>query len=274
MTGTARGTVAIADGTELEVSSYGAGEPVVVIQTALTGDELLPLTELLAQDPGLRAIHLGRRGYGTSSPANVGATMADMAAACRDAIGALGVVPSHVVGGSFSCVIALVLGALAPSHVLSLTLVEPPPLAGPGAVEFRASTARLIATATTRGTEAALDDFMPVLYGPTWREDSEFAAPAALAALERDARTFFAVDLPAVLSYRVDRDELAAVRCPVLLIGGEESAAWFREARELLKQWLPHAEEATVDRAGHLVATTHPRELAELIVDFVRRQAW
>ncbi len=272
MAATARRTVPIADGLELEVTECGAGEPVVVVQTALTGDELLPLTELLAQDTGLHATHLGRRGYGTSSPGRAGTTVADMAADCRDAISALGIVPAHVVGASFSCVVALSLVTLAPSQVRSLTLVEPPPLDGPGVVAFRAASTRLVTTATSGGTAAALDEFMPNLYGPTWREDSEFASPEAFVALERDARTFFAVDLPAMLAYRIDGQDLAAVRCPVLVVGGEGSGVWFREARELLGRWLPHAEHTVLAGADHLVAGTHPHELARLIIEFLSTQ--
>ncbi|WP_181424497.1 alpha/beta fold hydrolase [Georgenia satyanarayanai] len=256
---------------ELEVVSYGAGEPVAVIQTALTGDELLPFTELLAQGTGLRAIHVARRGYGTvSGPGKPTTTIADMAADCRDVIEALGVVPSHVVGASFSCAVALASAVLAPSHVRSLTLVEPPPLDGPGAEQFRAATAGLIATATARGTAAALDEFMPQLYGQPWREAPELAG-SDVAALERDAETFFAIDLPALLAWRADPTVLAGVHCPVMVVGGAESGAWFREAQELLVQWLPRAEQVTVAGAGHLLAGTHPRELAGLTAEFVGR---
>lgn len=268
----ARGTVTVADGAALEVVSYGDGESVVVIQTALTGDELLQFTELLGEAPGLRAIHLGRRGYGTvRGPGSPGMTMADMAADCRDAIERLGVVPAHVVGASFSCAVALALAVLAPTHVRSLTLVEPPPAGGPGAEQFRTATAGLIATATERGTAAALEEFMPRLYGQPWREAPELADPDEVAAIERDATTFFSVDLPALLAWRADPGELAAVHCPAMVIGGTDSDAWFREAQERLIRWLPRAEEATVVGAGHLVATTHPRELAELTAGFVRR---
>lgn len=138
MTSAAHGTATTADGAELEVVGYGEGEPVAVVQTALTGDELLPFTELLAHGTGLRATHVGRRGYGISGPGEPGTTMADMAVDCRYALAALGVVPAHVVGASFSCAVALALAILAPSHVRSLTLVEPPPIEGPAAEQFRA----------------------------------------------------------------------------------------------------------------------------------------
>ncbi|WP_454084200.1 alpha/beta fold hydrolase [Georgenia sp. Marseille-Q6866] len=273
MTAGTRGMVTTADGAALEVVSYGTGEPVAVIQTALTGEELLPFTELLAHGTGLRAVHVGRRGYGTvSGPGKPGTTIADMATDCCDAIEGLGAEPAHVVGASFSCAVALALATMAPSYVRSLTLVEPPPIDGPGAEQFRAVTAGLITTATTGGTAVALDEFMPLLYGEPWREAPEFGDPGTVAALGRDAETFFAVDLPALLAWRADPAELAVVRCPVMVVGGSESDAWFREGQELLVQGLPRAEHGTVVGAGHLVTVTHPRELAEMTVEFVRRR--
>src|SRR5690625_3793678 len=230
----ARETVTIGDGARLETVGAGAGQPVVVVQTALTADELLPLTEMLAQGTGFRVIHVGRRGYGTSSPAPPGTTMSDMAVDCRDAIRALGIVPSDVVGVSFSCVPALALAMAVPSHVRSLTLVEPPPLNGPEAEQFRAATAELVATAQVRGPGAALEEFMATLYGPAWPESPEFASPGARAALERYARTFFTVDLPALLACLVDRSGLAGVRCPVLPVGGREGSGWGRRPHKYL----------------------------------------
>src|SRR5690625_1293675 len=256
----ARETVTIGDGARLETVGAGAGQPVVVVQTALTADELLPLTEMLAQGTGFRVIHVGRRGYGTSSPAPPGTTMSDMAVDCRDAIRALGIVPSDVVGVSFSCVPALALAMAVPSHVRSLTLVEPPPLNGPEAEQFRAATAELVATAQVRGPGAALEEFMATLYGPAWPESPEFASPCARADLERHARTFFTVDLPALLACRVDRSGLAGVRCPVLLVGGSESGGWFGPAREYLGLGLPRVAGATVAGAGHLAGAPRPRE--------------
>ncbi len=64
-------------GAELEVAQWGAGEPVVFIQTALTADELLPV----ATDPALasyRKVLYHRRGYeGSSAVAGPGSVRRD-----------------------------------------------------------------------------------------------------------------------------------------------------------------------------------------------------
>lgn len=47
----------------LEAECFGAGAPVVVVQTALTADELLPLAAALGRSGDLQVVHLHRRGY-------------------------------------------------------------------------------------------------------------------------------------------------------------------------------------------------------------------
>ena len=55
-------------GIELEVQDVGTGDPVVLVQTALTADELAPLAEHLVARGAYRTIVYHRRGYASSSP--------------------------------------------------------------------------------------------------------------------------------------------------------------------------------------------------------------
>ena len=52
---------------ELEIHDLGQGDPVVLVQTALTADELAPLAALVATRGPYRAIAYHRRGYLGSS---------------------------------------------------------------------------------------------------------------------------------------------------------------------------------------------------------------
>lgn len=52
----------------LEVKVRGIGEPVLLVQTALTADELLPLAIQPALADAYRVIMYHRRGYAGSSP--------------------------------------------------------------------------------------------------------------------------------------------------------------------------------------------------------------
>lgn len=255
----------------LETEVWGDGEPVVLIQTALTADELRPLAEQLVRSSDYQVIHYHRRGYAGNGPLlRPGSVTADVAD-CRALLEALGVGPAHVVGVSYSAAIALTLASSAPDAVHTLTVLEPPPLGVPSAPEFIATSARLTATFAAQGPVAALDELLTSLAGPDWRRESERDLPGSVAAMERDAQTFFDSDLPALLSWEFGSEDAALIACPVLYIGGSNSGAWFAEVRSRILRILPQAEDATVQGAGHLLALTHPLDTARLVVDFLRR---
>lgn len=255
----------------LEVEVMGDGEPVVLIQTALTADELLPLAQRLARSGEYRVIHYHRRGYAGSGPLLRSTSVAAEAADCRALIEALDAVPAHVVGVSYSATIALTLASSGPETVRTLTVVEPPPVGVTSAPEFLAANARLLDTFRARGPLVALDEFLTMLVGPDWRHESERQLPGSVAAMERDAVTFFDSDIPALLSWSFGAADAATVRCPVLYVGGSDSGPWFAAVRARILHLLPHAEDSTVKGAGHLLASTHVDDVARLLIDFLRR---
>lgn len=256
---------------DLEVEVMGDGEPVVVVQTALTADELRPLAERTALSGEYQVIHYHRRGYAGSGPLLRPASVAAEAADCRALMAALDVGPAHVVGVSYSAAIALTLASTAPESVHTLTVIEPPPVHVPSSPQFLAVTARLLETFRAKGAAVALDEFMTMLVGPDWRHESERDLPGSGAAMERDAVTFFESDIPAMLSWDFGAEEAATIRCPVLYVGGSESGPWFADVRARILHLLPQAEDTTVTGAGHLLALTHPADTARLLVDHLRR---
>ncbi len=260
----------VGDG-HLEVEVSGRGEPVVVIQTALTSDELRPVSQHIARSGGYRVLHYHRRGYAGSSPAHDRASAAgDVADACA-LIRAMDAIPAHVVGVSYSATVALSLVCSDPELVHTLTVVEPPPTGTVGAAEFQQLNMALLRRYEARGAQVALEEFMTALVGADWREVSERDLPGSVEAMERDAATFFTCDIPALLSWRFGATEAARIRCPVLYVGGDQTGPWFTQMRARLLALLPHADEAMVEGAGHLVATTHPSELAQLMLQHFRR---
>ncbi len=256
---------------DLEVELTGTGVPVVVIQTALAVDELRPLCVIVARRGSYQVVHVHRRGYAGSGPArSVGSIEADAADAAA-LIEAFDAGPAHVVGVSYSAAVALSLASRAPELVATLTVVEPPPSGTPGSVAFRAVNRRLSEAYETFGAPRALDEFMTMLTGQGWRQTAEREAPGSVELMDRDAPSFLGSDVPALLSWEFGADEASRIRCPVLCIGGAQSGLWFTEMRARLGRLIPQADEATVDGAGHLVASTHPAEVATLLLEHLRR---
>ena len=229
--------VAVADAV-LETYDWGAGEPIALIQTALTADELLPMATDPALD-GYRKILYHRRGYAGSSPQARSGSIVQEAADCAGLLAELGIARAHIVGLSFSGAIALQLAHDRPDVVHTVTLIEPPPVQTPSAEEFRSANDRLLETRHTRGPQAALDEFLTTLVGPGWRDEIESQLPGSVRQMQADALTFFDVDLGSLMDWQFMADEAAELSCPALYVGGTDSGPWFHEVRSLMLEWLP-----------------------------------
>jgi len=260
-------------GIELEVHDVGTGDPVVLVQTALTADELAPLAEHLVARGEYRAIVYHRRGYASSSQVQGPGSVVRDAADCRDLIVALGLGKVHIVGYSYSGAVGLQLAVDAAEHVHTLTLIEPPPVHVPSSAEFRAANARLQEARRARGAGAALEEFLALVIGPGWRTEVEQRLPGAVEQMQHDTATFFDTDLPALLSWRFDAEDARRVNCPVLHISGSESGPWFAEVRDLVLTWLPQAEDVLLTGADHSLALTHTPQIADALADFLGRHA-
>jgi pimeloyl-ACP methyl ester carboxylesterase len=259
------------DGAALEVHEWGGGDPVVFIQTALTADELRPVAMDPALQHGYRKIVYHRRGYAGSSPVRPPGSVARDASDCRALLTALQIPRAHVVGFSYSGAVALQFAADSPEYVQTLTVVEPPPVHIPSAPEFRAANDRLVEARRSLGPEAALDEFLTRVIGPRWRTDVEEHLPGAAAQMQRDATTFFDVDLPALLVWRFGREDAHRISCPTLYIGGTESGRWFAEVRDLILEWFPRAHDVMIDGGDHSLMLTHSQEVAAASTRFASR---
>lgn len=231
------------------------------------------MAQHMARRGGYQVIHYHRRGYAGSEPLLRPSSIADEVADCRALVRALGIAPAHVVGVSYSATIALTLASQAPDTVRTVTLIEPPPVGVPSAPEFIAVSLRLAETYHAKGPLVALHEFLTMLVGPEWRREFERDAAGSVAAMERDAVTFFTSDLPAMLSWEFGPQDAARIRCPVLYVGGSNSGPWFAEVRARILRLLPQAEDSTVHEAGHLLAATHPADAAKIVVQFLRSHA-
>jgi pimeloyl-ACP methyl ester carboxylesterase len=261
----------LVDGAFLEVDVRGVGEPVLFIQTALTADELLPIAQQPVLADRFQTILYHRRGYAGSSSASAPGSMVRDATDAAALLETLGIKQAHVVGLSFSGAIALQLASAVPDRVQSLTLIEPPPVQVPSSAEFKAANARLQETRRRAGVAVALDEFMTLVIGQHWRSEIERNLPGSVTQMERDAATFFDIDIPALLAWSFSSTDATLIAAPVLYVGGTDSGRWFAEVRELLLCWLPQAEDVLIVGADHSLAITHADVIASNLAAFVER---
>jgi pimeloyl-ACP methyl ester carboxylesterase len=254
--------VEIAPAVALEATVWGEGDPVVFISTALTPDESLPVAKEAALESGWRKVFYHRRGYGGSSRAPDKGSIAGEAMDCLALMWALGIERAHLVGLSLSCAIALQAAAQHPERVLSLTLIEPPPTHASNAAEFTALSRQLMDIRSERGLAAALETFLGLPLGGE-----------AVAVLEKDARTFFDSDLPALLDWQFSAEQFRRITCPVLYVRGTASGGLFAAVPEMIRELLPHARRAAIEGAGHSLELARVPLVAEALAAFLREQA-
>lgn len=257
------------DEAHLEVGSFGSGPPLLAIGTALTVDEVLPVSRDDAV-AGTRTVHaLRRRGYGASAPPSEARTIATDARDALALLDALEIDAADVIGVSYSAAVALQLAADAPERVGRLCLVEPPPMLSDAREEFVAAGRRLLAEHAEVGSAIATERFMRDFADHHWRLDLDRLLPGAVARVDLDAEAFFDSDVPALLGWDFTRDDAARVAAPTLVVGAAETTSMFHAERAALLDALPDARETVLLHADHAVALTHARELADVLGRFL-----
>jgi pimeloyl-ACP methyl ester carboxylesterase len=187
-----------------------------------------------------------------------------IAVAARDLAEVIDGKPAIVVGSSFGAVVALELARSRLAPCAGLVLIEPPlpatdtPPDAPPQADFLAEFDRTVAES---GGPAAGELFLRTVLG-----DAAFARiPRAFVERSKAKWAEIRADCLALLAYAPRYAELATLDIPVVLVGGEQSAAYFAATLDALAAALPRARRVTIPRAGHMLHAEAPQRLADLL---------
>jgi pimeloyl-ACP methyl ester carboxylesterase len=255
----------------LDYEIRGSGEPVLLIHGAHIADALRPLTTEAALDH-YQTILYHRRGFAGSSRPPGPLSTEDQAGDAVDLLDRLGVDRVHVVGHSYGALIAISLAASNPTRVRSLALLEPPKISSPAGTAFLAALAELTQRYRAGDTTGAVHGFFDLL-GSDWRTVIGRAVPDGIEQAEKDASTFFEIEVPAASAWSFGPDQAAAISSPVLSVLGTASGPLFADGRELLHAWFAQCEDADIAGAGHLLPMANAPAVATAIATFLRRPA-
>lgn len=260
------------DGTAIACWRSGRGRPIVLVH-GTTADHrrwraVRPLLE-----PHASVWAVDRRGRGASGDAaayTVEREFEDVAAVI-DAAGE----PADVLGHSFGAVCALGAATLT-ANVRRLVLYEPPVTAGQGpAGEDQAGAGaagdlaeRLEALLAEGERERLLEVFFREEVGMGEEQLRRFRGlpdwPERIAAAHTLVR-----ELRAVRAYRLERDRLAAVTAPALLLTGTASPAAMQAASAAVAAALPAARLERLEGQEHIPMDTAPALLADRVLGFL-----
>ena len=265
---------AVADGVELEYELRGTGVPVVLIHHGVGVDwyDLLLAEPALAD--GHRVLTYRRAGFRRSGPLPGPLDFAGEARRCAALMRAVGFQRAHVVGHSSSGMIALQLALDDPDAVQSLALLEsarPAPRSELQATFVENVVRPVVGLYRAGDTEGALNAWLLGVGGPGYRATLDRVLPGAIERAVAEADLFFSQELPAVQQWEFTREDAGRIAQPALLVLGTRSEPVFAERRDLLRSWLPDAEDFDLEGATHLLHLDDPRGMAEGLAAFFAR---
>lgn len=277
------------NGTSLEYSENGEGEPLVLVHGSASDCR----TWQLQQDAfarHFRVISYSRRYHWPNEPIrdNAGYSMLEHVDDLEAVLASLDASPAHLVGHSNGAFLCLLLAIRAPKLLRSLALTEPPVITlfvsdPPKPTEIL----RLLATRPRAAIEL-------IKFGATG------IAPATKAAKQDDMEAAMRIVGTAILGRdfynRLSEERLEQMRAnairaeflgsgfppldskdvnniqtPTLLVTGQHSAGLFIQLANRLEELLPHAEQVNIANTSHIVHEDDPPAYNKAVLSFLSK---
>jgi pimeloyl-ACP methyl ester carboxylesterase len=256
----------------LNYETYGDGPPLLLIMGfGMPGAAWLPSLPMLT---GFKCIYFDNRGTGLSDKPDGPYTVEDMADDAAGLLDALGIARARAYGVSMGGMIAQELTLRHPAKVekvvLGCTTAGGPhaKMASPDVLNRLMEASKMMASAP----EPAFDIMMPLLYPPEFIAAHPELKPLMLAAMK---------SMPPTPPETADRamagvqqfstyERLDRIKCPVLIVHGDQDVLIPVENAHLLKSRIPHAELYIIPGAGHGFQATDPVGIHKRIVDWLQ----
>ena len=258
------------NGVDLHVRDVGLGPPIVFSHGLLWSADMFD-PQIRALSGRYRCVSYDHRGQGRSQIPKQ--RTIEIQTVTEDAIAlieSLRLAPCHFVGLSMGGFVGLRIAARRPELVRSLTLLEtaadPEPRQNLSKYRVLNTLARLnlLALAAPR--------VMPILFGQSFLEDPARAAErkALLRQLRANRRRIYRA-VNGVLEREGVEHELKRIRCPTLIVRGDEDRAIALERVLSLHGYIAGSELVRLPAGGHTVTLEQPDEVNRLLSDFVDR---
>lgn len=258
---------------DINYETYGEGEPLLLIMGfGASGMAWLPILPML---PGFKCIYYDNRGTGSSDTPDNGYNIPQMAEDASSLLRGIGIERAKVFGISMGGMIAQELTLRHPEQVERVVLGCTTP---GGTAAVRPPDQRIeqliqgLELVQSGNLDAALDVMMPLLF------------PEDFIASHPELRQFMTAGLKIAPPPRADILELTRVgaldfdayarlpqiKCPVLIVHGDQDVLAPVENAYLMKNQIPHAELFVVGGAGHSFAAADPAGVHQKIVHWLK----
>lgn len=256
---------------DLYVESAGNGDPVVFLH-GYTIDHELWHEQVAVLSPTFRCVTYDLRGHGQSSSPDTGYSLADHVADLFRVMDSLDVPRATLVGLSMGGGIALSAALSHPERVRRLVLASSV-ISGLPWEESMWNYFRDFETqARQLGVQKAVDAVW--MAGPLFKTIRRY--PALHARLRGMARRFSGSNIFDRATYprpaASDRDRLAEIACPTLVLKGEMELPEFVRRAEILASTIPGARLETIPRAGHFLNLESPTAFNRALQRFFKEE--
>jgi pimeloyl-ACP methyl ester carboxylesterase len=272
-------------GVELEYQVRGSGEAVLLLHGGLLADENTPLLNEAALTDHYRVINYHRRGFAGSTHPDGQAQISDQVGDAIALLEQLGVDKAHVVGHSLGGTIAIQLALDAPDTVHTLALMEPalmaafaklladsPEEAAASQKQFMEGMQKVNEIYASGDKRGALMAFLETRAGGSFRGVLDWLTTTGeFDQAIRDSDTFLQIEMPAAYRWNFTPDDAKRIKQPVLSILGAHSPERAQTVHEVLKEWVPQTETATLPNAEHALALMDPPGIAEALAAWFAR---
>lgn len=257
----------------LSYESYGEGEPLLLIMGfGMPGAAWMPSLPFFN---GFKCIYFDNRGTGLSDKPEGPYTVEDMADDASNLLRVLGIAKAKVFGVSMGGMIAQELTIRHPEQVKRVVLGCTMPggpnakMAAPETLERLMKASKIMATDPEQGFDILLPALMP----------SEFVAahPEIRAMMIAGAKM-----MPPTPPETADRamagiaqfnayDRLPQIKCPVLIVHGDDDVLVPTANADLIKSKIPQAEMYLIPGAGHAFQAVDPIGIHQRIASWLRK---
>ena len=261
----------VTNGVELFYKESGSGPETIVFSHGLLMDHTMFEHQRAAFEGRYRVIAYDQRGQGQSADPGSGYDMDTVAEDAAALIKSLNAAPCHFAGLSMGGFVGMRLAARHPELIHTLTLMNTG--SRKESAYNRLRYGFLAQLVKILGTSPFIGIAVKELFGKTTRNSSDPAKKKMLkewtARLRSRPKNTARVLMGVMTRPEFSAQELAAIRCPTLIITGEDDTAQIPANSEKLASSIPQAKLVRILGAGHSSSLEEPEAVTRAMKEFI-----
>jgi 3-oxoadipate enol-lactonase len=247
----------------LKAEVEGEGVPVIFVHGL--GGTSNSFQTLIGGLNGFRTVRVDLPGSGRSKAPHEHLDIAYMARAVIDAARSLGACPGFLVGHSMGTIVCQHIAVIAPEAVTGMLLFAP--ILEPGDAARQRIRERAV-TAKSKGMCTVADAVVAAGLSSHTKSQNPLATAFVRESHMRQDAEGFAKSCEALAS--ATAADLRMIRCPVLMVTGDEDTVAPAAAVHAMAEKMKHAKVKVLDRCGHWTMIEKPNECSKLLAEFLK----